>query len=239
VLSGAFGVGGAVISTPAIRALGASATISIGTTLPSIFPGAVAGSWRYAKDHLLDRRAITAAAPAGIVGAVVGARTAHVVPGNGHWLQLLTAGFLALTAVRTWRGRATVESVEEAPPAPVLPLAAVGAAAGFLSGLLGVGGGIIMVPGFNQLGRLPLKRSIATSLACVGIFAVPGTITHQLQHGIDWRFALLLAVGVVPGARLGASAALRAGDRGLRIAVAALLGVTAVVYGVGEVLALR
>ena len=34
VLSAAFGVGGAVVSTPAIRALGASATIAIGTTLP-------------------------------------------------------------------------------------------------------------------------------------------------------------------------------------------------------------
>jgi uncharacterized membrane protein YfcA len=239
VLSGAFGVGGAVISTPAIRALGASATISIGTTLPSILPGAVVGSWRYARDHLLDTRAIAAAAPAGIVCAVIGARTAHAVPGDGHWLQLLTAGFLAFTAVRTWRGRATPEGPAEERPPPIGPLVAVGAAAGFLSGLLGVGGGIIMVPGFSQLGALSLKRSIATSLACVGIFAIPGTIAHQLQHGIDWRFAIPLAIGVVPGARIGAAAALRASDHRLRIAVAVLLGAIAVVYAAGEVAALR
>ena len=43
VLSGLFGVGGAVISTPGIRALGASAALAVGTTLPSIIPGAASG----------------------------------------------------------------------------------------------------------------------------------------------------------------------------------------------------
>ena len=43
VLSGLFGVGGAVISTPAIRALGASAAVAVGTTLPAIIPGAISG----------------------------------------------------------------------------------------------------------------------------------------------------------------------------------------------------
>jgi uncharacterized membrane protein YfcA len=47
VLSAAFGVGGAIISTPGIRALGASATLAIGTTLPSILPSALTGTVRY------------------------------------------------------------------------------------------------------------------------------------------------------------------------------------------------
>ena len=47
VLSGAFGVGGAVISTPFVRGLGASATIAIGTTLPSVIPSSISGSLRY------------------------------------------------------------------------------------------------------------------------------------------------------------------------------------------------
>jgi uncharacterized membrane protein YfcA len=238
VLSGAFGVGGAVISTPAIRALGASATISIGTTLPSILPGAVVGSWRYARDKLIDTKAISIAAPAGVAFAVVGARAAHAVPGHGHWLQLLTAGFLAFTALRTWRGRGANEPDPVTAPSPGL-LLLVGAAAGFLSGLLGVGGGIVMVPGLTHVAGLPLKKAIATSLACVGIFAIPGTITHQLQHGIDWRFAVLLAIGTIPGARLGAAAALRASDRRLRHLVAAFLAITAAVYAVGELVALR
>ena len=53
---------------------------------------------------------------------------------------------------------------------------------GALSGLLGIGGGILMVPAFSAWLGLPLKETIATSLACVGIFAVPGTITHAVAR---------------------------------------------------------
>ena len=52
--------------------------------------------------------------------------------------------------------------------------ALIGAAAGALSGLLGVGGGILMVPAFQGWLRMGLKETIATSLACVGLLAIPG-----------------------------------------------------------------
>ena len=165
---------------------------------------------------------------------------------------LLTALLLGVTAWRMRRPppRPAVEEAEADTDAAALggqahgfhrsPLAvaAVGAAAGILSGLLGVGGGIVMVPGFNQFVGLRLKETIATSLVCVGILAIPGTITHAFLGDIDWRFAVLLAVGVVPGARLGAVAAIRAERDRLRLVVASFLGIIAIVYGVGEVMAL-
>jgi uncharacterized membrane protein YfcA len=114
----------------------------------------------------------------------------------------------------------------------------IGALAGGLSGLLGIGGGVVMVPGFTQYAGLPVKRAIGTSLACVAVFAVPGTITHALLGHIDWRFGLLLAVGVIPGARIGAALTIAADDRRLRLVVAAFLGVTAVLYAGGELVAL-
>lgn len=247
VLSAAFGVGGAVVSTPAIRALGASAAVAVGTTLPSILPSAISGTLRYAREGLIDRRAVKLTAPAGIVASVGGSLLSKVIPGEGHWLMLLTAALLGVTA---WRMSRTPEErplegedavlAEEARRRDQKPgvLVGVGVVSGLLSGLLGVGGGIVMVPGFSELAGMPLKTSIATSLACVGLFAIPGTITHAALDGIDWRFALLLAVGVVPGARLGAAAAIRARDHRLRLAVAAFLGAVAVAYGAGELLAL-
>ena len=85
MMSGAFGVGGAVISTPAIRLLGASAAVAVGTTLPSIVPGGdqrrrplpAAGAHRLA---LVGGRRC----PRGILAAVAGAELAHVLPGGGH-----------------------------------------------------------------------------------------------------------------------------------------------------------
>ncbi|MBK9179308.1 MAG: sulfite exporter TauE/SafE family protein [Acidimicrobiales bacterium] len=240
VLSGAFGVGGAVISTPGIRLLGASALVAIGTTLPSIIPSSVSGTIRYRPEGLIAWKAVAWTAPTGIAAAVGGALLSPVIPGEGHWLMVLTALLLGYTAFRMGR-QAAVHARAGGPPAgpPAVHdapgrYAAVGVVAGLLSGLLGIGGGVVMVPGFNQLAGMPLKAAIATSLVCVGIFAVPGTITHAALGNIDWRFALLLAVGVIPGARLGAALAVRAADQRLRLAVAGFLGLIALLYAGGE-----
>jgi len=258
VLSAAFGVGGAVVSTPAIRALGASATIAIGTTLPSILPSAVSGTLRYTRARLIEWRVVWWTAPFGMASAVGGSLLSKVVPGNGHWLMLLTAGLLGFTAWRMARqsdaadpndrSRAEAETDREMLPvhAPTpadrrdgpLVLATIGIGAGLLSGLLGIGGGVVMVPAFSEIVGMPLKASIATSLACVGLLATPGTITHGLLGDINWTFALFLAIGVVPGARLGAALAIRAGHRRLRLSVAVFLGATAVLYAAGEIKAL-
>lgn len=243
-LSGTFGVGGAVISTPGIRALGAPALIAIGTTLPSIFPSAVSGTIRYRRENLIRWQAVQWTVPIGLVAAVLGAVLSERVPGEGHLLQLATAGLLGFSAWRMSR-----------PPRPIavtgpdsdaelghgdqpIRFASIGALAGLLSGLLGIGGGVVMVPGFTQFTGMTVKRAIATSLVCVGLFSIPGTITHALLGNIDWRFALLLTMGVVPGARLGAAATIAADDRRVRLSVAGFLAVIAVIYAAGEIRAL-
>jgi uncharacterized membrane protein YfcA len=258
-----FGVGGAIVSTPAIRVLGASAALAVGTTLPSVIPSAVTGTVNYSRAKLINWPAVAWTAPAGIGAAVGGALLSKVVPGHGHWLMVLTAGLIGFSAWRMWlRGRATdaaeaaAANVSEAEDARAsvgasgggvavaarrdLPglLVAIGAISGLLSGLLGIGGGVVMVPAFNEVARMPLKMAIATSLACVGIFAIPGTITHAALGDINWRYAVWLAVGVVPGARLGAHLAIRATDRRLRSAVAIFLGVVSLGYAGGEIAAL-
>jgi len=111
-------------------------------------------------------------------------------------------------------------------------------AAGLLAGLLGVGGGAVMVPAFSELLHLPLKTAIATSLVCAGVFALPATVVHAMLGDVDWRLAILLTIGVIPGARLGAGLTIRAGERRLRLTVGLFLAVVAVVYFVTEARAL-
>ncbi len=257
VLSGMFGVGGAVVSTPAIRALGATPVEAIGSTLPSIIPSAISGSLRYQREGLIHWRVVLWTALVGCSAAVGGALLVDLVPGNGHLLMILTAALLALTAFRTGQSpkRPDPADAEEPPPgedpdfvgmeAPATEprmewwrLGAIGLAAGLLSGLLGVGGGILMVPAFVGWVRLPIKEAVGCSLACVGILAVPGTITHTLLGHINWAFALPLCVAVIPGARVGAHLAIRSSDRALRLSVAIVLGTIAIVYAAGEIAAL-
>lgn len=257
VLSGLFGVGGGVISQPGMRLLGLGPLAVIGTALPVIIPGAASGAMRYVREELIRWPAVVATVPPGLAAAVVGSLAAEHVPGDGHLLQLITAGLLGLSSYRMGRVAPQLPLDEplaetDAPEAPDEPTtgtaledsalvpryAAIGAVSGLLSGLLGIGGGVIMVPAFVQLARIEVKAAIATSLVCVGAFAVPGTITHALQDHVDWRVVVALVVGVIPGARLGAALTIRATDRRLRITVASFLGCTAVLYAVGELNAL-
>jgi uncharacterized membrane protein YfcA len=239
VLSGMFGIGGAVVSTPAIRALGATALQAIGSTLPSILPSSIAGSLRYRDENMIRPRIVLITSAFGIPASVAGSRLSDTVPGNGHALMIMTAVLVAYTAWRTaFPSTRTIERAGKPVKDEWWRLAVIGVAAGALSGLLGVGGGIIMVPAFLAWVGLPLKPTIATSLSCVGIFAIPGTLTHWYLGHIDWTFAIALSVGVIPGARIGAHFTINAGDRLLRYFVGAALGIISLVYGAGEVLAL-
>jgi uncharacterized membrane protein YfcA len=239
-----------------MRLLGLGPLAVIGTALPVIIPGAASGARRYVREGLIRWPAVVATVPVGLAAAVLGSLASEHVPGDGHLLQLMTAGLLGLSSYRMGRVSPAVlpqdplaetdapEAPEGGAPvvrddAPLLPrYAGIGAVSGLLSGLLGIGGGVIMVPAFVQLAGIEVKAAIATSLVCVGAFAVPGTITHALQDHVDWRVAIALVVGVIPGARLGAALTIRATDRRLRVTVASFLGCTAVLYAIGELNAL-
>jgi uncharacterized membrane protein YfcA len=257
VLSGMFGVGGGVISTPAIRALGATPVAAVASTLPAIIPGAISGALRYRREELVDAQVATWTASAGILAAIGGALLVDVIPGDGHPLMLLTAILIGFSAFRLSRPPATTESaaelnvegVTDAGPSAELVrggeirrarwrFVLIGLGAGLLSGLLGIGGGLVLVPAFTGWLRLPIKAALGTSLACVAVLAIPGTVTHAALGNIDWLYALPLCVGIVPGARLGSHLAIRSSDRLLRLVVGLGLGTLAVGYGVAELLAI-
>lgn len=255
LLSALFGVGGAVLAQPAIRALGVPALNAVSTTLPTIIPGALTGTLRYARAGLVYRRVIYWTVPFGIVASVAGSFLSRLVPGNGHLLTLATAILLGITTWRIARSADAPPPQAEGvphtnvalasaphlgrPPSPKpLAMALIGTGSGLLSGLLGVGGGVVLVPAFTEILRLPLKRAIATSLVCVGMFAIPGTIAHAALGGIYWKVAFLLSLGIVPGAWVGSKIVLVARERRLRLGVSAFLGLVAVLYGAGEISAL-
>ena len=251
VLSAMFGVGGAVISTPGIRALGATPLEGIGSTLPSIFPSSITGTLRYHKEGFVLWRAVAWTAAFGAPAAVLGSLVTASIPGKGHLQMIATAALVGLTGYRTSRQPKpqpvpVAAPAVDAPPLDDAPVgkvgwwcyALIGLGAGALSGLLGVGGGILMVPAFQGWLRMGLKETIATSLACVGLLAIPGTITHTLKHHIDWTFAVPLSIGVIPGAQIGARLAIKAADRSLRRVTGIVLGTIAVLYAAAEIIAL-
>ncbi len=242
MLSGVFGVGGAVISTPAILLLGATPLQAVGSTLPSIIPSSISGTLRYSRDGLVRRRVVLFTGLAGAAFAAAGAIASDRFPGHGHVQMVMTAALMAFTAHRTGTGGrvpATVngDGTRTYNLRPTL-LIGIGLLAGLLSGFLGVGGGILMVPAFTALVGLDLKEAIGTSLACVGIIAIPGTLAHHLLGNVNWFYAVPLMVSAIPGARVGAHLTIKASDRHLRLVVAGVLGTISIGYGAAEIIAL-
>ncbi|MGH2758776.1 MAG: sulfite exporter TauE/SafE family protein [Actinomycetota bacterium] len=231
VASGAFGIGGALLSTPGIRwLLDTPALVAVGTTLPVIIPAALTGVYTYARNKLIDVRTAVVLSTSGSVFAVLGALVTQVVP--GELLLILTAALILLLSIRMLRSADGAHNGMADPSTPLL--LAVGAASGFVSGLLGVGGGVILVPVLTVLLRFPVKMALGTSLAVVAAQSIPGTVTHAIIGNVDWRIVGGLIIGVVPGARLGSRAAVAASDAKLRVVVGGAMAVLAVAFAAGE-----
>jgi hypothetical protein len=263
VLSGMFGVGGAVVSTPGVRLAGATPIEAVGSTLPAILPGALSGAWRYSRAGMVDWQVALTTGLLGSGFAIAGAELSDHV--NAHYLMLLTAGLLLYSGLRNMRVAAPAAAVVTEPDrvlagvgasdavpfddAPAndrgtservcLPVVAlVGASAGLLAGLLGVGGGFLLVPAYTLLLRMSAKRAVATSLVAVAMFSVPAMITHALLGHINWEFALLLMVGVAPGAQVGARLTIGGSEARLRVLMGIFFTGLAIVYGGAELAAL-
>lgn len=252
VLSGMFGVGGAVLTTPGIRLLGVSPILAVGSTIPAILPGALTGAHRYSREGLVDWRIGLVCGLSGALFAIAGAMVSDVV--DARWLMVLTSFLLA------WSGASSIRKVAGAGHAPAtgpaphgidgssrspgpgavarrpstMTLGGVGAASGFLAGLLGVGGGVLMMPVFTSVLRLPVKVAVASSLVAVAIFSVPAMISHSLLGHIDWAVALLLVVGTVPGARVGSRLTISGSDERVQLALGVFFVAIAFVFGGGE-----
>jgi uncharacterized protein len=97
---------------------------------------------------------------------------------------------------------------------------------GLLSGLLGVGGGFVMVPLLVLWTRLPQHRANGTSLLAIVPIALVGVFVYYFQGSrpqVDAGFALLLVIGSVLGAYLGARLMYRIPEAQLKAGVAVVL----------------
>lgn len=238
-LSGQFGIGGGIITTPAIRLLlGQPELIAVGTPLPVMIPTAVAGAIAYARRGLIDVRTGVIAGLLGGAFSVLGAWATTFV--GGKVVLIITSALICwmaldmvLLAIRPERSERVLAVCAERTRS-WLWVGALGAATGLYSGFLGLGGGFVVVPALVRHFAFPAKRAVGTSLVVVSILAVPGTVTHYLLGNIDVGLAAALAVGVVPGALLGAHVTAMVQEKSVRIAFAVMLLVVGVVLASSE-----
>jgi hypothetical protein len=105
----------------------------------------------------------------------------------------------------------------------LLLCAAIGLLAGTMGGLLGVGGGIVMVPAFLLLLGLPAREAVGTSMAVILFTAVVATTRHWQLGNVNPRVVAVVAALAMMGGYLGASLTARVPERTLRFVFGAFL----------------
>ena len=110
--------------------------------------------------------------------------------------------------------------------------AALGVAlgSGVISGLLGIGGGILQVPALNAWCGVPMRAAAATSAAMIGITALGSAPIYYARGHIIAALAAAAVLGVLAGSRIGLWYAPRARARGLKLLMAFVLAAVAVIY---------
>jgi len=246
-LSGQFGIGGGIITTPAIRLLlRQSPLIALGTPLMVIVPTALVGAYIYNRSGLVERGLILPLTLSGVVGVVLGSAATTLV--SGHLLMLVTAIIILLLGIRflarPWPGFPRKHSGLQFPRGRktsshwMLATQLIGFGCGFFSGFLGLGGGFLLVPALALIFGLEMKQAFGTSLVVIAAYALPGSVVHHLLRHVDLRLMLLLILGVVPGAYLGAKVAIRLPESLLRLLFGLFLIFIAVCFACFEIICL-
>lgn len=197
-LSGLFGVGGGILMVPAlVIVLHMGQRLAHGTSLAAIVPIAVAGVAGYALAGEVDWAAalFLIIGSAGL-GARIGTHMLHVLPQRA--LALVFACVMLATAVRMLVDTSDTTGRPDLTVAGALVLVLVGVVTGFTAGLLGVGGGVIMVPAMVLLVGIPAAVAKGSSLAVIIPTALVGTQRNLKKGNADLRVAVAIGLsGVV------------------------------------------
>jgi uncharacterized membrane protein YfcA len=222
-LGGLAGVGGGVVMIPLmVGVLGITQHQAHGTSLVSLVFTGLSGAITYASRGHVDLAAALSLAVPAVLTARFGARYANALP---EWqLKRSFGAFLvvviALLVLKPWL---VGFSVPAQGAGKVAVLAVAGAATGFLSGMMGIGGGNVMVPSMVLLAGFPQVLAQGTSLLAMVPAGAAGAHEHWRLGNVVRRLLPGLVPGILLGTWLGSTVAVRLDEgtlRGLFVAVA-------------------
>ena len=229
IMSGLFGVGGGTVLVPGlVLLLGVAQHHAHATSLAAIILTAPAAAIGFALDDAVSWPAATVLACGAVAGAYAGAAIMHRL--SPTKLRVAFAVLILLAAARLLisvdlKAGDVLPAID---PALLGGLLLLGLAAGVLSSVMGVGGGVIMVPAMVLLFGFGQHVAEGTSLLVILPTAITGAWRHTRNGYTDWRLGLLLGLGGVVGGLLGAQIALSLSAQWLQRLFALLLVVTGI-----------
>lgn len=204
--SGLFGVGGGIVIVPLlIMWLGSDPRLASGTSLTAILPTAVAGAIGYAARGDVDWLIALLLAGGAIVGSFVGSWLLSII--NQGVLRWIFIAFQLTMAVQLFLLVPDRGASVPIDPLMGLLIIGIGLFTGIMSGLLGVGGGVIVVPLMMVIIGMGDLVAKGTSLIMMIPTAITGTVMNARRGNTDVRAALLMGALAIPASFLGIAVA--------------------------------
>lgn len=203
LLSGLFGVGGGILLVPALVALlGMDQRRAAATSLVAIMPAALVGAVSYGLRGEVSLSAAALVVMGSLLGTQAGVRLLHRLPGRA--LSWIFVGFIGLVLIGQQLSTPVRSGELALSPARCAALVGIGLVAGVLAGLVGVGGGVVVVPGLEIVLGAGDLLARGTSLAAMVPTALSGTVGNLRRGSAEVRVGLLAGTASAAASPLGA-----------------------------------
>ncbi len=202
ILASLFGIGGGFLIVPVLNMLGTNIHQAIGTSLASIPFTSLSAILAYSRQKKIDYKVGFFLAIPSIIGAFIGAWLSSYIP--PIQLEMIFGFVLLIISIRMFKkGDVRVKSDIKTKTDRYLPLLSIGFFTGILSGMLGIGGGVINVPVLSYL-CFPIHYAIATSNFVMFFTAIGGAVKHYFLGNVKTYLLIPLIPGLMIGAQFGA-----------------------------------
>jgi uncharacterized membrane protein YfcA len=202
------GGGGSILAVPLlVYGVGVSSPhVAIGTGAVAVAINALGGLIAHARAGTVKWRCAGVFAASGIAGTFVGSTLGKAIDGQKllalFGIVMVTVGLSMLRPRRL--GEDSDVRLTRRNARYLLPrLIPIGAGVGLLSGVFGIGGGFLIVPGLMLATRMPLRNAIGTSLVAVTAFGASTAASYAASGLVDWSLAALFVAGGIVGSYLG------------------------------------
>lgn len=216
---GVLGGGGSILTVPIlVYVAGFEAKEAIAASLFVVGVTSAVSVLSHAREGRVMWRTGLIFGAAGMAGAFVGGLLGGHIP--GQVLLIAFAVMMVATSVAMLHGRK--KKKDDGGAAPVkheLPLGRVlldGAVVGFITGLVGAGGGFLVVPALALLGGLPMSVAVGTSLVVIAMKSFAGLAGYLTTVQLDWGITLGVTVAAIVGSLIGSKLAGRIPEAVLR-----------------------
>jgi uncharacterized membrane protein YfcA len=226
-----FGQGGGSVYSPLLLLLGYAGIIATSTSLVLNLITSVSAGYIFYRHRMIDFKMSFLFVPSIGIGAFIGGALAKFV--NTTVLMWLFVIFLLGLGARMiysyWEKKKVEEKVpERLSTATHVLIVLFSFGVGFISGLIGVGGGVFIVPFIVYVCKYPTKFAAGSSHLIISFSALFGIIGHAAFHSLDLPLISATSVGVFIGGILGAKTSMRFKASAIRSGLGLIMWVLAV-----------